>query len=57
MEEFLDYSWPGNIRQLKNVLKQGAVLSHGKTIEIHHLPYSMSWQLPYKFEKYQGPSD
>lgn len=44
------YSWPGNIRQLHNALLQGAVLSHGKTIESHHFPFSMNWQLPYEFE-------
>lgn len=44
------YSWPGNIRQLNNALLQGAVLSHGQTIESHHLPFSMNWKLPYKFE-------
>jgi DNA-binding NtrC family response regulator len=44
------YSWPGNIRQLNNALLQGAVLSHGKTIEKHHFPFSMNWKLPYEFE-------
>ena len=42
------YSWPGNMRQLNNALLQGAVLSHGKTIESHHFPFSMNWKLPYK---------
>lgn len=42
------YAWPGNVRQLKNAIHQGAVLSHGKTIESHHLPFSMNWKLPYK---------
>jgi DNA-binding NtrC family response regulator len=42
------YSWPGNVRQLKNAILQGSVLSHGKTIESHHLPFSMNWKLPYK---------
>lgn len=43
------YNWPGNIRQLHNALLQGAVLSHGKTIESQHFPFSMNWQLPYEF--------
>lgn len=42
------YSWPGNVRQLKNAILQGSILSHGKTIECHHLPFSMNWKLPYK---------
>ena len=43
------YSWPGNIRQLHNALLQGAILSHGQKIESQHLPFSMSWKLPYDF--------
>lgn len=43
-----NYSWPGNIRQLKNALLQGAILSYGKTIESRHLPFSMTWRLPYE---------
>ena len=50
LEACTSYSWPGNIRQLNNVLLQGAVLSHGKKIESHHFPFSMSWNLPYEFE-------
>lgn len=50
MYECFNYDWPGNIRQLKNALLQGAVLSYGGTIESHHLPFSMSWKLPYEME-------
>lgn len=42
--ECLNYNWPGNVRQLKNAIFQGAILSHGQTIEPHHLPFSMSWK-------------
>jgi DNA-binding NtrC family response regulator len=48
VNECKSYSWPGNVRQLKNAILQGSVLSHGKTIESHHLPFSMNWKLPYK---------
>jgi len=47
MSECLAYRWPGNIRQLKNAIFQGALLSHGSLIECKHLPFSMNWQLPY----------
>jgi len=48
MNKCMAYAWPGNIRQLKNALTQGAVLSCGKTIQSHHLPFSMNWKLPYR---------
>lgn len=50
VEHCLRYKWPGNIRQLKNALFQGAVFSNGKTIEPGDLPFSMNWSLPYKFD-------
>lgn len=43
-----NYSWPGNIRQLKNAIIQGAVLSFGETIKSEHLPFTMNRDLPYK---------
>ncbi len=45
-----NYSWPGNIRQLKNAILQGAVLSFGQTIKSEHLPFTMNWNLPYKLD-------
>lgn len=50
MRECLAYKWPGNVRQLKNAIFQGALLSQGYMIECHHLPFSMNWQLPYQDE-------
>jgi DNA-binding NtrC family response regulator len=50
MVDCFNYSWPGNIRQLKNALMQGAILSYGKTIKSSHLPFSMSWNLPYDLD-------
>lgn len=47
IEECMMYEWPGNIRQLKNAILHGAILSHGKVIEGCHLPFSMKWKLPY----------
>ena len=35
----LDYDWPGNIRELKNVVERAVVLSEGDTIGVEHLPF------------------
>lgn len=32
------YDWPGNIRELKNIMERLAIISPGSTIEIGHLP-------------------
>ena len=50
MRECIAFRWPGNVRQLKNAIFQGALLSQGSQIELHHLPFSMNWQLPYQDE-------
>jgi len=46
LRKCMAYDWPGNIRQLKNAILQGMVLSHCDVIEDHHLPFSMNWELP-----------
>ncbi|HPR64501.1 MAG TPA: sigma 54-interacting transcriptional regulator [Thermoanaerobaculia bacterium] len=34
----MDYDFPGNIRQLRNILEHAFVLCHGKTIRSNHFP-------------------
>ena len=33
----LNHAWPGNIRELKNVMERALVMSQGATIEVQHL--------------------
>lgn len=35
---FLDYSWPGNIRELENIIERGMVYCRGTLLEPEHLP-------------------
>lgn len=35
---FQEYDWPGNIRELQNVLEHASIVSSGMTIELFHLP-------------------
>jgi len=38
------YPWPGNVRELQNAVERLVVMSHGGTIEHHHLPSKLRTQ-------------
>jgi two-component system, NtrC family, response regulator HydG len=38
MQIFLNYAWPGNIREIKNVIKRGVLLSKGNELDKNALP-------------------
>lgn len=38
MQKFYRYHWPGNIRELENIIERCLLLSNGETIKIEHLP-------------------
>jgi two-component system, NtrC family, response regulator HydG len=38
MEVFMHYTWPGNIREIKNVIKRGVLLSKGNELDKNALP-------------------
>jgi transcriptional regulator with GAF, ATPase, and Fis domain len=37
MQALVAYSWPGNIRELRNVIEHAMIVSHGETLELHHV--------------------
>lgn len=37
-ETLINYDFPGNVRELENIIERGVALSTGETIEISHLP-------------------
>ena len=41
MKDFVNYSWPGNLRELKNVIKRATLLSDGELIEEKSLPFEI----------------
>lgn len=38
LEVLTRYNWPGNVREIKNIIERMIVLSHGSTIEIENVP-------------------
>jgi DNA-binding NtrC family response regulator len=40
LEKLMEYSWPGNIRELRNVMEEAVVISGGKIIEPDNLNLS-----------------
>ncbi|MGD8191968.1 sigma-54 interaction domain-containing protein [Brevibacillus ginsengisoli] len=46
MQAMHDYSWPGNIRQLRNIIERLSILQEGGVILYDHLPLSMKSHIP-----------
>jgi len=43
LEEMLaSYSWPGNIRELKNVLERAVIITDDETIDVQHIQFDAS---------------
>lgn len=42
MRVFKSYSWPGNLRELKNIIKRSVLLASGESIQMDNLPEDMS---------------
>lgn len=60
VERFSDYEWPGNVRQLQNVLRNVVVLNNGKEITLNMLPPPLNKpldnQIRVEFTEMQEPS-
>ena len=41
MKRLLDYPWPGNIRELRNVMERLVLLSRGREMSVSDLPESV----------------
>jgi len=56
MEALQRYAYPGNVRELENIVARGCAVSSGDTIELAHLPEGLRQQggiaLPGKGEKF-----
>jgi PAS domain S-box-containing protein len=45
MEVLMRHDFPGNVRELENIIEYGFVLCHGNTIDIQHLPEELQPQV------------
>ncbi|HXJ38591.1 MAG TPA: helix-turn-helix domain-containing protein, partial [Bryobacteraceae bacterium] len=43
-EAFEEYSWPGNARELRNVIERMAILSHGDELNAAAIPLELKLQ-------------
>jgi DNA-binding NtrC family response regulator len=42
MEALVNYSWPGNIRELRNAIERAVLLCDDDTIDIGHIPLDIA---------------
>jgi PAS domain S-box-containing protein len=55
LNKFMNYLWPGNIRELEHVIEHAFVLCHGRVITNDHLPLEIrSYAGPEKFVEPKG---
>ena len=57
MQVLLNYTWPGNIRELENALESAMALAQGDTIEAKYLPAFLLITPLEERDFYQIPKD
>ena len=57
MKALCEYSWPGNIRELQNVIERAVILSTGTTLRIPVAELRARTTLPNEIEKSDSPSE
>jgi PAS domain S-box-containing protein len=51
MAQLMEYEYPGNVRELENIIEQAFVLCRGRIIELHHLPAELRPSGPASYSK------
>lgn len=49
MKVFLTYPWPGNLREMRNVIRRAILLSDGKSIQLSGLPPELVYAKKFNF--------
>jgi PAS domain S-box-containing protein len=51
LAQLMEYEYPGNVRELENIIEQAFVLCRGRLIELHHLPTELRPSGPASYSK------
>jgi DNA-binding NtrC family response regulator len=54
MAMLMEYPFPGNVRELENLIERGTAMAQGDTIEMAHLPESLQKAGTFHFRKIDG---
>ncbi|MBI3430816.1 MAG: sigma-54-dependent Fis family transcriptional regulator [Hydrogenophilales bacterium] len=54
MALLVDYPFPGNVRELENLIERGTAMAQGDTIEATHLPETLQKRVGFDFRKVGG---
>ena len=54
MALLVDYPFPGNVRELENLIERGTAMAQGDTIEVAHLPEFLQKRSNFDFRKIAG---
>jgi DNA-binding NtrC family response regulator len=46
LDRFLAYSWPGNVREMRNTLERAVIVCSGPLVESQHLPPNFGSGIP-----------
>lgn len=52
MDVFKEYSWPGNLREMRNVIRRAILLSNGKSVSVSGLPPEVVYSRKFNFTDY-----
>jgi len=54
LAQLMDYPFPGNVRELENLIERGTAMAQGDVIEVTHLPETFRKAEGFSFRKIAG---
>lgn len=55
IEILMRHNFPGNVRELENIIEYGFVICHGRILDVEHLPNELLMSLQTKTTKFSNP--